>query len=577
MLGGVGERPRAPRRGHASRTTTSASRSRASPPPSASSVSTGSDRADAAPRARPVACGSGSSRSEPLDRARARGARRRRGDVLGDEPVAGPVRGRPAALDPPLALGPQLQEEARVDPKTGLFNARHFAAALNEELGRAERFERPMSLIMADLDLLREINNTYGHLAGDAVLKGIADVFRAAAAALRRAGAVRRRGVQHPASGDERRSRRSRSPSESAAPSPTARFDVETSSEPIRATVSIGVAALPPGRRGPERAHPPGRPRRLPRQAPGAKPRPRRELGAVAHAREAEGRLVAVPEDGDHSCRCRAAVEACRSPRRATRGHTRCTVRASYRSRARLALFVALVSAVGVAAGLLGALFGTARTRSACSRSSRSSARGRRSRSRSTTARSRSAPWRACRRRAVRAACRARDRGHDRGRRVERPAAGHPLRALQHRVRSRSPVARRGSGLRGRLRRRPRRARQRRRRASPPAPPTSSSTWACSRRVAIEGHERWWAVFQERFAWLAPHYLVYGFIGGVIRVGYERRRPVGACRLRGAAAADAQDAGGVPLAHAAGARRSCARRPRRSRPRTSRSSTQTGC
>jgi len=57
---------------------------------------------------------------------------------------------------------PQLQAEARVDPKTGLFNARHFAAALSEEIGRARRFERPMSLIMADLDLLRDINNTYG-------------------------------------------------------------------------------------------------------------------------------------------------------------------------------------------------------------------------------------------------------------------------------------------------------------------------------------------------------------------------------------------------------------------------------
>ena len=39
--------------------------------------------------------------------------------------------------------------------------------------------------------------------------------------------------------------------------------------------------------------------------------------------------------------------------------------------------------------------------------------------------------------------------------------------------------------------------------------------------VAIEGHERWWAVFRERFAWLATHYLVYGFIGGVIWIGYE--------------------------------------------------------
>ena len=63
---------------------------------------------------------------------------------------------------------PALQAEARVDPKTGLFNARHFAVALSEEIGRARRFERPMSLIMADLDLLRDINNTYVHLAGDA-------------------------------------------------------------------------------------------------------------------------------------------------------------------------------------------------------------------------------------------------------------------------------------------------------------------------------------------------------------------------------------------------------------------------
>jgi len=39
--------------------------------------------------------------------------------------------------------------------------------------------------------------------------------------------------------------------------------------------------------------------------------------------------------------------------------------------------------------------------------------------------------------------------------------------------------------------------------------------------VAIEGHERWWAVFRERFAWLGIHYLVYGFIGGVIWVGYD--------------------------------------------------------
>src|SRR5256885_5527574 len=74
---------------------------------------------------------------------------------------------------------PAPQAAARRDPKTGPFNARHFAAALAEEIGRARRFERPMSRIMADLDLLRDITNTYGHLAGDAVLKGLAQVFRA--------------------------------------------------------------------------------------------------------------------------------------------------------------------------------------------------------------------------------------------------------------------------------------------------------------------------------------------------------------------------------------------------------------
>ncbi len=71
-----------------------------------------------------------------------------------------------------------LEEEARVDAKTGLYNARHFAAEVKDELERAQRLGRPMSVIMADLDLLRDINNSYGHLAGDAVLRGVADVFR---------------------------------------------------------------------------------------------------------------------------------------------------------------------------------------------------------------------------------------------------------------------------------------------------------------------------------------------------------------------------------------------------------------
>ena len=73
---------------------------------------------------------------------------------------------------------PQLEQEARLDPKTGLFNVRHFSAVLNEKLEQSLRTGEPLALLMIDLDLLREINNTYGHLAGDAVLERIADVFR---------------------------------------------------------------------------------------------------------------------------------------------------------------------------------------------------------------------------------------------------------------------------------------------------------------------------------------------------------------------------------------------------------------
>jgi diguanylate cyclase (GGDEF)-like protein len=73
---------------------------------------------------------------------------------------------------------PVLEQEVRLDSKTGLFNHRHFSEALADEVARATRFDRPLSLLMADLDLLREVNNTHGHLAGDAVLVGIAGIFR---------------------------------------------------------------------------------------------------------------------------------------------------------------------------------------------------------------------------------------------------------------------------------------------------------------------------------------------------------------------------------------------------------------
>jgi len=139
---------------------------------------------------------------------------------------------------------PQLQAEARVDPKTGLYNARHFAVVMQEELGRAQRFQRPLSLIMADLDLLRDINNTYGHLAGDAVLRGISEVFRQQ---------LRHYDVPARFGGEEFSILLPETPPDQAYEiadrirrAVAARlFEVETSSEPIRATISMGVAGFP--------------------------------------------------------------------------------------------------------------------------------------------------------------------------------------------------------------------------------------------------------------------------------------------------------------------------------------------
>jgi diguanylate cyclase (GGDEF)-like protein len=89
----------------------------------------------------------------------------------------------PLVLSPLLLIQralmiPQLKQEAQTDTKTGLLNARYLTKVFNEELERARRFNRPLAVIMADLDLLRDVNNTYGHLAGDVVIAGIGQIIR---------------------------------------------------------------------------------------------------------------------------------------------------------------------------------------------------------------------------------------------------------------------------------------------------------------------------------------------------------------------------------------------------------------
>ncbi|MDL0432702.1 diguanylate cyclase [Marinobacter sp. TBZ242] len=69
------------------------------------------------------------------------------------------------------ALEQELSELATRDPLTGLFNRREMTRLLDEEIARAKRYDRALSLLWIDFDHFKRINDEYGHAAGDSVLK----------------------------------------------------------------------------------------------------------------------------------------------------------------------------------------------------------------------------------------------------------------------------------------------------------------------------------------------------------------------------------------------------------------------
>jgi len=67
----------------------------------------------------------------------------------------------------------QLQELAITDDLTKLFNSRHFYNQLENEVNRYQRYKRPFSILMIDLDHFKRFNDTYGHLEGDRILRQV--------------------------------------------------------------------------------------------------------------------------------------------------------------------------------------------------------------------------------------------------------------------------------------------------------------------------------------------------------------------------------------------------------------------
>jgi two-component system cell cycle response regulator len=69
-----------------------------------------------------------------------------------------------------IAAREQMRADAMYDPLTGLSNRAAFFDIFRQEVSRAERYQTPLALIMADIDRFKEMNDRYGHPAGDLVL-----------------------------------------------------------------------------------------------------------------------------------------------------------------------------------------------------------------------------------------------------------------------------------------------------------------------------------------------------------------------------------------------------------------------
>jgi diguanylate cyclase (GGDEF)-like protein len=135
-----------------------------------------------------------------------------------------------------------VEEQATTDGLTGLVNHRTFQERFTTMLGRAERHDFPVSLLLTDIDHFKKVNDTYGHPTGDEVLRRVAAILKASA---RKIDIVARYGGEEFAIVLEATDR-------NGARQLAERIRMEVSQQtfpspqgPFKATLSIGVAAYP--------------------------------------------------------------------------------------------------------------------------------------------------------------------------------------------------------------------------------------------------------------------------------------------------------------------------------------------
>ena len=136
----------------------------------------------------------------------------------------------------------QMRHLAETDPLTGLFNRRALTEKLEQEMDRAARYATRLTCLMIDIDNFKQINDTYGHLTGDRILRQISGLLRREQ---RSVDIVARYGgeefvvllpettVSESRSFAERILRR------------VQQYEFGEADKPVRVTISIGVASYP--------------------------------------------------------------------------------------------------------------------------------------------------------------------------------------------------------------------------------------------------------------------------------------------------------------------------------------------